>query len=217
MAGHDDERELFPLTVSDIKQYLYCPRIVYFRTILPVQHTTTFKMEYGKETHLKLDRLEKRRTLARYRLSEGTREFHVYVHSERLALSGVLDMLLRTTAGMFPVEFKVTTSDPGLNHKYQLIAYAMLLEDAFGVQVRTGFLYLVPTERLYAVPITANGRLHTKRIMGAIRNMMQTQRIPAATRSRGRCQDCEFANYCRDIDRRRSTRYVSLPRGAAGG
>lgn len=215
MVDQANESSLVPLTVSDIKQFLYCPRIVYFRTVLPVEHATTFKMEYGKQIHDLLDRLEKRRTLARYRLKEGTREFHVHVFSRRLALSGVVDMIFRTPDGIIPVEFKASTREPGINHKYQLVAYAMLLEDVFQAQIRSGFIYLVPTEKIHLVPITANSRLHVKRILGTIRNMIRQQRMPEPTRSHHRCRECEFANFCRDIDRRRTTRYVKLPRASS--
>jgi len=215
MVDQANESSLVPLTVSDIKQFLYCPRIGYFRTVLPVEHAATFKMEHGKEMHDLLDRLEKRRTLARYRLKEGIREFHVHVFSHRLGLSGVVDMIFRTPEGIIPVEFKASTREPGINHKYQLVAYAMLLEDVFQAQIRSGFIYLVPTEKIHLVPITASSREYVKGILGAIRNMIRHQQIPVPTRSRRRCRECEFANFCRDMDRRRTTRYVELLRASS--
>ncbi|MDI3281650.1 MAG: CRISPR-associated protein Cas4, partial [Bacillota bacterium] len=94
------------LTVTDIKQYFYCPRIVYFLHVLPVDRRPTAKMAYGKEEHLRLDALEKRRRLARYGLAEGERRFHVFLHSERWNLAGLLDLLIIAPGGYFPVEFK---------------------------------------------------------------------------------------------------------------
>ncbi len=43
------------LKVSDVKQYLYCPRIVYYTYVAPVPRRITFKMRYGKEQHVDLD------------------------------------------------------------------------------------------------------------------------------------------------------------------
>lgn len=192
--------EGWKIRASDVKQFVYCPRIIYYNYVLPVERKTTFKMEYGKEEHVRLDRLEQRRTLKRYRLDEGERRFRLRLSSERLSLEGVLDMLIVSPAGYFPVEFKFTESDPGLNHKYQLAAYALLVEDVFEVPVRTGFLYLVPGKRIYPVDITPNVRRHLLKIMNGIRDIVSKGLIPPKSRVSGRCNDCEFRQYCGDID-----------------
>lgn len=190
-------RMLLPLRVSDIKQFMYCPRVVYFSYVLPVEKKVTRKMEHGKEEHFELEQLEKRRRLVEYGLEEGERRFHVRLHSERLGLTGVLDLLLVTPKGYFPVEFKYSTREPGLNHKYQLVAYALLVEEEFGVHVRAGFVYSSPGwRRIQVVEITPNARLHLKRLMGAIRRMIREERIPMAARSRSRCWDCEYRRFC---------------------
>jgi CRISPR/Cas system-associated exonuclease Cas4 (RecB family) len=50
----------FPLRVNDLKQFEYCPRIVFYNTVMPVDRKSTVKMERGKEIELKLDALEAR-------------------------------------------------------------------------------------------------------------------------------------------------------------
>lgn len=186
------------LTVSDVKQYSYCPRIPYFTYIQPVDKKVTPKMEFGKEEHLDFSRLEKRRTLAAYRLDEGERSFQVRLSSERLGLEGVLDLLVINTQGYFPVEFKNSTRAPELNHKYQLVAYAMLVEDVHRVRVRHGFIYLIPNKRVYPVRVTQSARDFVKSVLARIRSMVQAETMPAGARSWARCTDCEFRNFCAD-------------------
>jgi CRISPR-associated exonuclease Cas4 len=113
------------LKVSDVKQFLYCPRVVYFTYVMPVHRKVTRKMEYGKEEHLELERLEKRRGFRSYDLSSGERRYRTKLYSERLGMEGVLDMHIMCGSGCFPVEFKHTSRRPGLNHKYQLVCYAI--------------------------------------------------------------------------------------------
>ncbi len=98
----------FPLRVNDLKQFEYCPRIVFYNTVMPVERKSTVKMERGKEIELKLDSLEARRTLRRYRLAEGERRYHVWLSSDRLGLSGKLDLLIVTPEACYPVDFKHT-------------------------------------------------------------------------------------------------------------
>lgn len=186
------------LKVSDIKQYLYCPRVIYFTYVLPVEKKTTAKMEIGKEEHMKTARLEERRRLRAYGLAEGRRFFNTYLFSPRLGLEGVLDMYIAVPRGAFPVDFK-NTYRMAVNHKYQLLAYALLLEDWLGSPVRGGFIYLIPAERTVYVEATPEARLYTKQLLGAIRGLIVREQFPALPRRAGRCTDCEYRNYCGDV------------------
>ncbi len=78
--------ELIPLRVNDLKQFEYCPRIVFYNTVMPLERKVTFKMHRGTEAELRLDALEKRRSLRRFKLAQGERQFHVWLHSEKLVL-----------------------------------------------------------------------------------------------------------------------------------
>jgi len=51
-----------PLRVGDLKQWAYCPRIVFFGYVMPVDKKSTFKMRQGNEAEEAIDRLEKRRS-----------------------------------------------------------------------------------------------------------------------------------------------------------
>lgn len=188
------------LTVSDIKQYIYCPRIVYFTYCMPVEKKVTAKMEFGREEHEEIEFLERRRKLSRYGLSQGQRKFHLRLNSERLGLSGTLDMLIVSDGEYIPVEFKYSSNPPGLNHKYQLTAYAMLVEDQFERSVRRGFIYVMGEERkdICQVEITPNMRRFVRKAMGSIREMVLSERMPEGTRYQSRCTDCEFINFCGD-------------------
>jgi len=190
---------MIELRVSDIKQYIYCPRIIYFYYVLPVHRRITRKMEYGKLEHIEVVHLEKRRKLKAYGLSDGERKYNVYLKSERMGLRGVIDMIITTKNGdVFPVEFKHSLSKEGLHQKYQLTAYAMLLEEVFERPVRYGFIYLIPSKTAHIIEITVSMREHIKKVLAAIRNIVLDERLPRYLRSKMRCTDCEYKNYCAD-------------------
>lgn len=195
----DGDAVPFMLRVTDVKQFVYCPRIPFFTYVLPVPRRATRKMEYGLEEHADLDRLEKRRQLSRYQLDHGERQFHVPLMSSRLGVSGVLDMLIRTPAGAFPVEFKFTSGPPALNHKYQLLTYALLVEDQLQTTVRNGFLYLVPGKRIQPVFLTPTARQRCHRLMRSIRKTIASERMPPPPARHSRCRECEFRLYCGDV------------------
>lgn len=191
--------ELIPLRVNDLKQWEYCPRIVFYNTVMPVPRKSTFKMERGKEIEIKLDALEARRTLRRYHLAEGERRFNVWLNSPALGLSGKLDSLIVTAEACYPVDFKYTRDRPRRNHILQLAGYALLVEDAMQKPVPAAFVYLTPINQLLRVNITEGLRALTLRRLQEIREMVQEALLPEATQVRARCEECEFRNYCGDI------------------
>lgn len=196
-SGHWPESSLV-LKVTDLKQFTYCPRIVYFTYVLPVPRPSTTKMDFGKLEHLELDRLEKRRKLKRYGLENGTRVFHMHLFSEKLGMEGKLDLHILREREVYPVEFK-HSSAVHFNHKIQLAAYACLIEEEIRKLVRTGFLYLIPNGEIIPVPVTAELRTYVKDTLLNIRMMVAKAAWPRPTAQRHRCRECEYRRYCRDV------------------
>ncbi|HEV2964334.1 MAG TPA: CRISPR-associated protein Cas4 [Candidatus Angelobacter sp.] len=191
--------ELIPLRVNDLKQYEYCPRIVFYNTVMPLDRKVTFKMQRGTEAEFQLDALEKRRSLRRYKLTEGERRFHVWLHSERFGLSGKMDLLIVSQQGYFPVDFKYTRGRPYRNHISQLAGYAVLVEEQYQTEVETGFIYLAPVGELVAIKITKELKKEVSERLASIREMVRDELLPPPTLVRARCAECEFRNYCGDI------------------
>ncbi|MEW5980227.1 MAG: CRISPR-associated protein Cas4 [Acidobacteriota bacterium] len=193
------ETPLFPLRVNDLKQFEYCPRIVFYNTVMPVERKASVKMERGKESEFRLDSLERRRGLKRYQLDAGERHFHLWLTSERLGLSGRLDLLIVSSQGCFPVDFKHTRGRPYRNHLCQLAGYALLVQERFERQVTTGFIYLSPIQEVVRVSITSGLKQEALKRLAEIRSLIKEAVLPAPTPVRARCQDCEFRNYCGDV------------------
>lgn len=186
------------LTVTDIRQHTYCPRIPYYRYVLPLERPVTAKMDLGKEEHETTSAKEARRTLKAYGIKEGERRFGVDLYSKSLGLRGKIDMVIFTPQEIIPVEYKMT-AEVGLHHKYQLTAYAMLAEHTFGSTVSRAFAYLTPAKRAQEVPITAAMRAHVKKILADLRASIAYERLPRPTPHRKRCTDCEYRRFCGDV------------------
>ena len=193
------EGGLTQLRVNDLKQFEYCPRIVFYNTVMPVERKVTVKMERGKEEEVRLDALESRRTLKRYELGSGERRFHVGLESARLGLSGKLDLLIISPKGLFPVDFKYTRGRPHRNHVVQLAGYALLVEENYQTPVETGFIYLAPVRQVVALALTRQLKEQTLQRLAEIRAMIRDGVLPSATPVRPRCEVCEFRNFCGDI------------------
>ena len=190
---------MIDLRVTDLKQFAYCPRIVFYQYVMPVEKKVTFKMGEGKRAEAVIDKLEQRRSLRKYRLSEGTRHFHHWIRSADLGLSGKLDLLVESPSGLFPVDFKYTTGQPQKNHLYQLCGYALLVEEAYQQTITHGFIYLIPKEEAVVLDLTPEHKAEARRMLVEMRTMIEAEQMPEPTPVRARCEECEFRNYCGDI------------------
>lgn len=187
------------LRVSDLRQYHYCPRVVYYQYVMPVDKAITYKMEKGKAAQEDLEELEQRRKLRAYGLGEGNRRFNWWVHSERLGLSGKLDMVIETRDALYPVDFKFTRGRPRKNHVYQLAGYALILEETVGRPITNGFIYLIPQKDAVVFDLTDQIKRECMEALEEIRDMIISERFPDPPSGKAKCVDCEYQNYCRDV------------------
>lgn len=194
-----DPQPKLVVTVTDLKNWVYCPRVPFYTTFLP-QRPTTFKMDAGGAQHEHMADLEERRSLRAYGLTEGERIFHVRLFSERLGVSGLLDMVVVTSHEALPVEYKNTSGSVGLNHRYQLTLYGLLVEEHWQRSVQRGFVYLIPRKRAQEVVFTSELRQEVRQALAELRGALDSEIKPAPTTVRARCVDCEFRRYCPDID-----------------
>lgn len=198
----DTHTQATPFRVSDLKQWAYCPRILYYHHCLPDVRPTTFKMQSGAEAGQRAEGLEERRSLRAYGLSRGEREFNVPVQSARLGLRGEIDMVIssdeRGQAELIPVDFKESRIE-GDHFKLQLAAYAVMLEEQRGLPVTTGFLYLIPLRRAEAVPIDKRLRRKVEQAVHEMQAMLGRERMPEPTPHLSRCAVCEFRRFCNDV------------------
>jgi CRISPR-associated exonuclease Cas4 len=189
----------FELTVTDLKQWAYCPRIPYYHHVMPVEFARTYKMQRGREVEAAVEAMERRRGFRRYGLERGERRFGVWLHSDTLGLSGKLDLLIVTEDACYPVDFKDTEGGVRYNHRVQLAAYALLVEENRARPVSLAFVYLVPSRQLVTVPVGVKEREAVTHAVVEMRQVIEQEKMPGPTPVRARCTACEFRNYCADI------------------
>ncbi|HMN29634.1 MAG TPA: CRISPR-associated protein Cas4 [Caldilineaceae bacterium] len=198
-----EEQEQWLLRVTDLKQYDYCPRVVYYQYCLPKLRPLTYKMTAGIAAQEQVTALEERRSLRTYGLTTGERHFNVTVSSARLGYTGQIDMLIETMQHdqrtLIPIDFKLTRHEGGHHFQIQVAAYALLLEDQWDVPVAQGMLYLIPTKQVVKVAITPTVRRSAQRHLSEMRQMIERQVTPPPTRQRSRCINCEFRRFCNDV------------------
>jgi CRISPR-associated exonuclease Cas4 len=191
------------LEVTDLKQWTYCPRVVFYRYCLPRVRPITYSMERGIQAHEEMAAREERRSLHAYGLASGERFFDVALRSERLQLSGRIDLVIRVETPQGPegivVDYKLSEREAGSHFKLQLAAYALMLEEAWGIPVRRAFLYHIPQRKAEAISLTPALRRQVETTIAAIRQAIQGESMPKPPAYLGQCIACEFRRFCNDV------------------
>ena len=179
------------IDVSDVVQYLYCPRKVYFIRVAGIRITKP-KMEEGKAAHS-----DARRSLKRFAEKlEGELLTNLYLESERYGLKGVVDAVVKAGDGVYPIDVKLSRFE-NLTYawKMQITAYAMLVEEGFGERVEKGFIYLAGKGKFLNVPIQPEDRKALERIVAEVEEILRSGKYPRASKSK-KCGYCEVEPFC---------------------
>ena len=182
------------VSVTDIKQYVYCPRIVYFDMVLHATPIFGSQQEDSKELHEDYVEKELRRKDAVYYSPEfvGAEKFlFTSLSSSMYGLQGNVDCIIKTAGTEYvPVEYKNMNSDRGrvcMQHKYQLVGYALLIEDNFDTVVKRAFVDYIPEGLILQFEITPTMKIFVKRVLGHIRRIIKDEELPPIRVAKYKC------------------------------
>ena len=189
---------MLSITPSHIIQYLYCPRFTYFEYVLrvPQFEEKNFKVLQGRTVH-ELKALQNKDYL-RQRI--GVREKQLNVYLTNGLLRGEVDEVLFLNDGSAaPLDYKFAKWEDRLYDTYrtQLICYAWLIEENFGLRVTRGSLvYVRSKNHLEEVPIAVGDLEQVQTAAQNIREIMEKNFYPNGTKVRKRCEHCTYRNIC---------------------
>ena len=184
------------VTVEDLRQYVYCPRILFFRHVRQVHPAVPYKVQRGVDFHE--DNVRKKATGTE---ADGSisRYYNVRIVDPDLGLLGVLDYFEVAGGLTYPVELKTGQVDRAPlppHHKIQLAAQALLLEKLTGEPVVKAKAIYPDTKEVVDYKISIDDKAKVLLYLEEIRQMITEELFPLPTKFAGRCEDCEYWNYC---------------------
>lgn len=185
--------------VSDIVQYFYCPRKVYYLKVLGAPFVAKLKMMRGSsEDEKEKRRLEERKSVYGFAPSEVFQIIHdLCLEDTKVGIAGQLDTLLELKDGEFvPVDSKFTEDVIVHRHyKKQLIAYSLLVDSSFDTIVTRGVIYFTKQKKPFVVPIASEDKIALLKDLDKIRSILSGETVPRKV-SESKCGYCEVARYC---------------------
>jgi len=186
------------IPVTWIRQYYFCPRIIYFLGVLGYSERLTESMIEGKDFHSSEEwKAKRRRSVAGKR-----REFAKFicsklsVVSEKLGLYGVIDEVYEVENGLVIVEnkFMKAPRKPYLGHIYQAAAYAMLAEEKIGKISRKIVIKYLRDNKTFEIPLTEDLKKHVLWTISRIRSIIEKEKLPRGNYKK--CGSCGFIKIC---------------------
>ena len=187
----------YSIPVNLIRQWCYCPRVVYYQEMLNIAIERPRWVEQGEHFHQREQKLWQRRNLIRFGLDKGKRYYQLHLQDKNMNIHGIVDMAIETDRYLYPVEFKMSDQCKSRGAILQLVAYGMLLEKHFAKPVTHGFL-VGNGKVLYTIEITDEKREAVSQTVKSIAHMIELGMKPDSTASTAQCCNCEYVNYCND-------------------
>ncbi len=188
---------LSSIPVNLIRQWCYCPRVVYYQEMLNIAVERPRWVEQGEDFHQQEQKLWKRRNLTRFSLQAGERYYQLSMKDTTIKLHGIVDMAIETDDAAYPVEFKMSSKCKNRGAVLQLVAYGILLEKHLKKPVTHGFL-IGNGKILHVIEITKDKKEEVLKIAEKIANMLAVSLKPDSNASAVQCCNCEYVNYCND-------------------
>jgi CRISPR-associated protein Cas1 len=195
------EIDLIP--VRALNQVTYCPRLYYLEyveSIMPLNE----HVEDGLFQHRRVDDPDLQHRTRKEGDALHTRS--VQISSERLGITGKLDLVEEKNGVVCPVEYKRGSGPPGgnglpafwENDAVQVCAQGLLLEEELGVSVPRGILYYIGSKSRVEVPLDDDLRAKTLQAIRTIRELSDQDAPPEPLPGelRHRCFGCSLATIC---------------------
>ncbi len=186
------------VTPSQIIEYLYCPRYIYFMYVLTIpQHEELyFKAMKGREIHKKKSITNT--DYFRKKLNVIDKKIEVYLTGNNLR--GIVDEVLFLADGTAaPLDYKFAVFNERIFKTYETQAhcYAKLIMENYEREVNNAYLVFIRSKnKLITVPITRTKLNRIEEHIAEIISIITENKFPKATKSKSKCLTCTYRNIC---------------------
>ncbi|MGM0471998.1 MAG: CRISPR-associated protein Cas4, partial [Bacillota bacterium] len=150
--------EQISITPSEVIEYQYCPRFIYFMLYLkiPQRQGKRYKVQVGRQIHE--DKSKRNRDYLRQKLGVEDKLIEQKLYSKKYRIHGIVDEILFLEDGTAaPLDYKFAKYKDRLynTYRYQAVMYSMLIADNYDVEVNYAYIiYKRSKSKLKEIEIT---------------------------------------------------------------
>ncbi len=188
------------IVVSDVIEYNFCPRFIYFMYCLdlPQHEEKRYKVRKGREIHKIREKTN--REYLRRKLNVVRKEVDVLLVSRKNHYKGLVDEILffdEGTAAPMDYKFAEYREKTFRTHRYQSVLYGELIRENYDVDVGRGYVcYTRSNNRVKEIIFRDRDLKKALDMVDDILRIIQTGFYPKKTRYSMKCVDCCYRNIC---------------------
>lgn len=187
------------IPVNLLRQYKFCPRIVYYNLLTNIKPIFPKHVKLGEEYHLLQDSLESSRKFKKLHIEILEKISNRYLEDKDLGICGKIDLGFITKDEVIPVEFKFTENKkPSYSHILQLLAYGMVMKKKYNKDLKRGFIISSNNLKTTEIFFTENQREDLLKTVKEIQKIVKNSIFPDSSADFNKCSQCEYLNYCND-------------------
>lgn len=186
------------IPVNLIRQYKFCPRIVYYALLTNIKPVYPRQVSLGSEYHDLQQKMLNSRKFKKFHIEYQEIVSDKYIESETLSICGKVDMAFLTKDEVVPLEFKHIASKPSYSHILQLFGYGSLLEEKYHKKFNRAFVVHSNNMKFYKIAITNKHKEDFFKIIKNIQSIIKKDTLPHSSADESKCGQCEYINFCDD-------------------
>ena len=188
------------ITPSEVMEYLFCPRFVYFMNVLKIEQHEQRRTLVNKGRDIHKLKMVQNKDYLRKKAGAVDKLTDVYLSSDKLKLVGKIDEVLFLEDGSAaPLDYKYAFWENKIYKtlKYQQVLYALLIMENFQVPVNKAYIiYTRSQNHLEELAVTPKMLDKAKLTLDEIFKIINMEIYPKPTKAKRKCSDCTYRNLC---------------------
>ena len=186
------------IAINLIRQYIFCPRIVYYNLFTNIKPIYPRQVSLGIDYHDLQNQMLSSRKFKKLKIDYCQILRNKYFEDEKLNICGIIDLAFISNNEVIPIEFKHIKSKPKYSHILQLTAYGLLLEKQYKKFFKESYIIYSNNMKFYNVKITENHKKDLFYVINNIEKMYENDTLPQSDANEKKCSQCEYLNFCDD-------------------
>lgn len=190
--------DLLYITPTEVRDYLFCPAILYNKHVRLIEEPLTEMMRRGRE-RFEEDRrrgVRRRTLLGMRRIKPDKILYSQHVKSDRLRIHGIIDIIYWLNNRTYIVEIKDSPLKKVTpDHLYQTVAYALMAEETFNTIIYKINIFYLQSGKWIEKRMTKDLREYTIHVINETHKIIQGKVVPEI-KYKNRCNSCWYIRIC---------------------
>jgi CRISPR-associated exonuclease Cas4 len=191
--------DVFWITPSDVLEFLFCPRFIYFMKVLhvPQFEEKRFLVQKGRKVHE--DRISANKSYMRKKLDVERKIENAKLFCSAFRISGIVDEILFLRDGTAsPVDYKYAFHKRDFKtYFFQGLMYCLMIEETFRIVSRKAYISFSRDKWQVEEMIYDDSSIEKLgKILESIIGIVSLGLLPKKKGSKRKCADCTFRKLC---------------------